>query len=178
MQSAIDHFPTPAYQRKLFKVANPSRGFANLSICFIKRPCLKFWFLSRVDSLFTIKDRHWWKLAARLHLKSRITKRVAYFCMGAYNHKWFLKSKWVPIFIEELFSMGAYYPDFTLLMCWFAWESCGRQWGGSAEWVVHVDVHEERFVLWVAATQLLQSMADMVCLMEKLWRSCGVHHQC
>ena len=39
---------------------------------------------------------------------------------------------------------------------------------------VHVDVHGE-VMLWVAATQLLLSMADMVCL---VCRSCGVHKQC
>ena len=45
---------------------------------------------------------------------------------------------------------------------------------GSVGCIVHVDVHGE-VVLWVAATQLLLSMTDMVCL---VYRSCGVHKQC
>ena len=45
---------------------------------------------------------------------------------------------------------------------------------GSAGSVVHVDVHGEWFMLWVAAMYNLiaiLSMADMVCLacMQKLW---------
>ena len=42
---------------------------------------------------------------------------------------------------------------------------------GSAGCVGHVDVHGECVVLWVAAMQLLMSMAD-ICL---ACRSCGVH---
>ena len=41
---------------------------------------------------------------------------------------------------------------------------------GSGGCVVHVDVHGERVMLWVAVATL--SMADMVCLpitMQKLW---------
>ena len=36
--------------------------------------------------------------------------------------------------------------------------------------VVHVDVHEERVMLWVAAMELLVSMAGIVCLICK---NCG-----
>ena len=39
----------------------------------------------------------------------------AYFCMGAYTNvhvMWLLQSKWVPIFMGCVFSMGAYYPQF------------------------------------------------------------------
>ena len=46
---------------------------------------------------------------------------------------------------------------------------------GSAGCVVHVDVHGEWVVLWVAATQLLLSNADMICL---VCRSCGVAQGC
>ena len=46
---------------------------------------------------------------------------------------------------------------------------------GSAGCVVHADVHGECVVLWVAATQLLLSNTDMVCL---VCRSCGVAQGC
>ena len=39
----------------------------------------------------------------------------AYFGMGAYKRDVAGVIKWVPIFIGCLFSMGAYYPDFTVL---------------------------------------------------------------
>ena len=45
---------------------------------------------------------------------------------------------------------------------------------GSAAWVCSiVDVHGE-VMLWVAVTDLLLSMANVVCLVQ---RSCGVHEQ-
>ena len=38
----------------------------------------------------------------------------AYFCMGAYERDVVAVIKWVPIFMGCLFSMGAYYHDFTV----------------------------------------------------------------
>ena len=85
IQSAIDRsLPTPAHQRKAPGTIDNSfllyylcwnqriRFFTNSWICFTKRPCLNFvfllffyfLFLSRVDSLLTIGDRHWRKVAA------------------------------------------------------------------------------------------------------------------
>ena len=126
VQSAIDRsLPTPAHQRKAL---GTNKVFANSWICFIKRPCLNFWFVSRVDSLLTIiGDRHWQKLAA-MFKKSRITKFTplkgafscglmwgAYFCMGAYKHDVVVVMKMVPIFMRCLFCVGAYYPDFMVV---------------------------------------------------------------
>ena len=53
--------PTPVCQRKV--VGTNESGRANPWVCFIKRPCLQFWFVSRVDGFLIIKGRHWRILA-------------------------------------------------------------------------------------------------------------------
>ena len=85
---------------------------------FYQKALTKFWLASRVDSLLTIGDRP--KLA-RAKKVSKFTSVYtvpfhgdAYFCMSAYKHDVVVVIKMVPIFLEYVFSMGAYYPDFMV----------------------------------------------------------------
>ena len=55
IQEGSGNQTTPAHQRKAPGTNESVRGFW---ICSTNRPCLKFWFLSRVDRLLTIGDRH------------------------------------------------------------------------------------------------------------------------
>ena len=65
VQSAIDRLlPTTAHQGKAHGANKTKRFFANSWMCFIKRPRPKFRFLSRVDNLLTIGNRHWRKVGA------------------------------------------------------------------------------------------------------------------
>ena len=60
----------------------------------------KFWFLSCVDSLLTIRDRHWRKVATTLEKAESANSLpfVVYFHMGAYS------------------SMGAYKHDVVVVI--------------------------------------------------------------
>ena len=95
IQSAIDQsLPTPTHQRKVLGTNESVRGFFQFLDMFYQEALPKFWLLSHVDSLLTIRDRHWRKVAATF--ENRISKFAsicgafsyhvgAYFCMGAYE---------------------------------------------------------------------------------------------
>ena len=65
---------------------------------FYQEALPKFHFLSRVDSLLTIRDRHWRKVAATFEKGESANSLPfavyfhmgAYFCMGAYKRVFFL----------------------------------------------------------------------------------------
>ena len=77
---------------------------------FYQEALPKLRFLSRVDSLLTIGDRHWRKVAATFK-KAKSANSLpfawngclfmwgAYFCMGAYKHVVVVVIKMVPIFM-------------------------------------------------------------------------------
>ena len=86
---------------------------------FYQRPCLNFVFLSCVDSLLTIGDRHWQKVAAMFEKADSANSLPfawnrclfmwgAYFYMGAYKCYMVVVIKMgVPIFMGCLFCVGA-----------------------------------------------------------------------
>ena len=95
---------------------------------FYQEALPKFWLLFRVDSLLTIGDRHWQKVAATFEKAESANSfpfavpfhMGAYFCMGAYKRDVVLVIKMsayihgVFILCGCLFCVGAYYPDFTV----------------------------------------------------------------
>ena len=80
---------------------------------FYQEALPKFWFLSRVNSLLTIGDRHWQKVATTFE-KAKSANSLpfvvyfhmgAYFCMGAYKHD-----------VVVVIKMGAYIHG-VLILC-------------------------------------------------------------
>ena len=80
---------------------------------FYQEALPKFRFLSRVDSLLTIGDRHWRKVAAMFKKANSANSLLfvvhvhmgAYFCMGAYKHD-----------VVVVIKMGAYIHG-VLILC-------------------------------------------------------------
>ena len=99
------------------------RGFCYFLDMFYKEALSKFWFVSCVNSLLTIGDRHWQKLAATfekadfansLHGNGCLFMWGAYLCMGAYKRNVVVVIK-MGVYIQGcLFCVGAYYPNFTV----------------------------------------------------------------
>ena len=75
-QQLIDRCQPSTHQCKALGTNESVRGFGNPWICSIKRPCLDFGFVSRVDSLLN-----------RYIQKSQLSMWGTYFCMGAYKCK-------------------------------------------------------------------------------------------
>ena len=93
---------------------------------FYQEALPKFLFLSRVDSLLTIGDRHWRKVTATFEKAESANSLPfawngclfmwdAYFCMGAYKCDVVVVIKMGAYIMGCLFCVGAYYPDFTVL---------------------------------------------------------------
>ena len=93
---------------------------------FYQEALPKCWFVCCVVSLLAIGARHWRKLAATFEKKGRISKCTsvcaargaffmwgAYFCIGAYKRDVVVANMGAYI-MGCLFSMSAYYPDFTV----------------------------------------------------------------
>ena len=83
----------------------------------------KFRFLSHVDSLLTIGDRHWRKVAVMFEkaesansLPCAVHFHIGtYFCMGAYKRDVVVVIKIGAYIHGCLFCVGAYYPDFNMI---------------------------------------------------------------
>ena len=98
------------------ELATPLELFANSWICFYQEALPIFWVVSCVDSLLTIGDRHWRKLAATFE-KAKPANSLpfmwygclfmwgAYFCMGAYKRD-----------VVAVIKMGAYIHR-VLILC-------------------------------------------------------------
>ena len=89
IQSAIDQsLPTPAHQRKALGTNESVRDFLLIPGYVLPRGFAYISALSRVDSLLTIGDRHWRKLAAMFEKCMGAYKRdvVVVIKMGAYIH--------------------------------------------------------------------------------------------
>ena len=91
---------------------------------FYQEALPKFWFVSCVDSLLTIKDRHWRTELAAIFEKAELANLLqfahlfmwdAYFCKGAYKHDVVVVIKMGAYIHGCLFCVGAYYPDFTVV---------------------------------------------------------------
>ena len=90
---------------------------------FYQEALPKFRFLSRVNSLLEIGDRHWQKVAAMFEKAESANSLPfavyfhmgAYFCMGAYKRDVVVVIKMGAYIHGCLFCVGAYYPDFTVL---------------------------------------------------------------
>ena len=100
---------------------------------FYQEALPRFCFVSHVDSLLTVTDRHWQTLEATFE-KAESANSLCLHGMGAFscgvpifviNAMWLLKSKWVPIFMGCLFCVGAYYPDFTVYALSSVFAQCG-----------------------------------------------------
>ena len=78
----------------------------------------KFWFVSCVDSLLTITDRHWQKLAATFEKFTSSNGCLfmwgSCFSMGAYKCDVVDVIKMGAYIHGVLISMGAYYSDFMV----------------------------------------------------------------
>ena len=93
---------------------------------FYQEALPKFWFLSCVDSLLTIGDRHWRKVASTFE-KAESANSLPfaqngclfmwgnYFRMGGYKRDVVVVIKMGAYIHGCLFCVGAYYPDFTVL---------------------------------------------------------------
>ena len=93
---------------------------------FYQETLPKFRLLSCVNSLLTIENRHWRKVAATfekvksanlvpLALDGCLFMWGAYFCMGAYKRDVVFVIKMGAYIHGCLFCVSAYYPDFTVL---------------------------------------------------------------
>ena len=92
---------------------------------FYQEALPEFCFLSRVDSLLTIGNRHWRKVATTFE-KAESTNSLpfawngclfmwgAYFWMAAYKRDMIVVIKMGAYIHRCLFCVGAYYPDFTV----------------------------------------------------------------
>ena len=107
----INHCQPLPTEVKHFELMNLSEVFANSWIYFIKRSCQYVTFYLH-DSLLTIRDKYWWKLAAMFEkLNQQVMQKGSPFMSGAYlcvykvwvliNAMWMLKSK------KCLYSWGA-----------------------------------------------------------------------
>ena len=82
----------------------------------------KLWFLSCVDSLLTIGDRHWQRVATMFEKAESRNSLLftmpfhmgAYFCMGAYKRDVIVVIKMGAYIHGMLICVGAYYPNFTV----------------------------------------------------------------
>ena len=90
---------------------------------FYQEALPKFRFLSRVDSLLTIGDRHWRKVAATFE-KAESANSLSFavhfhigacFCMGVYKRNVVVVIKIGAYIHGCLFCVGPYYPDFDMI---------------------------------------------------------------
>ena len=96
---------------------------------FYQEALPKFRSSSRVNSLLTIRDRHWQKVAVTFEKAESVNSLPftwngclfmwgAYFCMGAYKRDVVVVIKMgAYIFMGCLFCVGAFYPDLWHCLC-------------------------------------------------------------
>ena len=63
-RQSIDRCQPPTHQHKALGTNESVRGFCYFLDMFYQEALPRFWFVSRVDSLLTIADRHWRTLTA------------------------------------------------------------------------------------------------------------------